>query len=195
LKRYGLVIDLERCSGCHTCRIACKTENNMNISSGIRVDTIGGPHRDTPAGKYPDLTMYFRPVLCMHCDEPPCIDACPLEAIYKREDGIVVIDDEKCTGCQECITACPYEIPFYDEEKDVARKCSLCAHRIDQGLEPFCVICCESEALLFGDLNDPSSKVSQIIAQRKDSYTLKPEVGTKPAIYYSPMRTVKSTRK
>jgi tetrathionate reductase subunit B len=128
----------------------------------------------------------------MHCDEPPCIEACPLEAIYKRKDGIVVIDDEQCTGCQECITVCPYNAPFYDAEKDVVRKCSLCAHRIDQGLEPFCVICCENEAILFGDLNDPKSKVSQAITQRKDIYNLYPEKGTKPAIYYSPMRTVNS---
>jgi DMSO reductase iron-sulfur subunit len=187
-KRYGLVIDLEKCIGCHTCRIACKIENDMNIGSGIRIETIGGPYQDTPKGKYPQLSMYYLPVPCMHCGEAPCLAACPVEAIYKREDGIVLVDEDKCNGCQACISACPYEAFIYNPEKDLVQKCTFCVHRVDQGLEPFCVSCCETEALSFGDLNDPASKVSQLIAQR-DVYTLKPESGAKPVIYYSPMRT------
>jgi molybdopterin-containing oxidoreductase family iron-sulfur binding subunit len=175
-KRYGLVIDLERCIGCHTCRIACKVENNINTGSGIRVETVGGPHRDTPLGKFP----------CMHCAKPPCVDACPLEAIYKREDGIVLVDEEKCNGCQACIPACPYDALIYNPERDIVQKCSLCAQRIDQGLEPFCVLCCETEAMFFGDLDDPASEVSQIIL-RKGAYILHPEKGTNPAIYYCPV--------
>ena len=182
-KRYGLVIDLERCIGCNTCTIACKVENNMEIGSGIVVETIGGPHRDTPGGKFPKLSMYYLPMPCMHCDQPPCLDACPVEAIYKRGDGMVLIDKDKCDGCQACLPACPYDALSYDAKGNLAQKCNLCAYRIDQGLEPFCVRCCETEAIFFGDLNDPGSKVSQLIAQR-NAYTLKSELGTKPAIYY-----------
>ena len=152
-KRYGLVIDLFRCLGCQTCRIACKVENNLDKGYGIRVDTIGGPYQDTPEGKYPNLSMYYLPVPCMHCDEPPCIDACPEEAIYKRQDGIVLVDEDKCNGCQLCIPACPYDALTYDDHRDVVVKCTLCHQRIDQGLEPFCVALCEDGSIFFGDLN------------------------------------------
>jgi len=155
----------------------------MEIGSGIVVETIGGPHRDTPGGKFPKLSMYYLPMPCMHCDQPPCLDACPVEAIYKRGDGMVLIDKDKCDGCQACLPACPYDALSYDAKGNLAQKCNLCAYRIDQGLEPFCVRCCETEAIFFGDLNDPGSKVSQLIAQR-NAYTLKSELGTKPAIYY-----------
>src|SRR4030042_1932766 len=185
-KRYGLVFDLDRCMGCVGCRIACKVEHSLDKASGIRVDTIGGPHPDTPGGKYPNLSMHYLPVPCMHCSNPPCIDACPEEAIYKRQDGIVLLDEEKCNGCQACIPACPYGVLIYNTERDIVQKCSLCAHRIDQGLEPFCVLCCETEAMFFGDLDDPASDVSQIIL-RKGASILHPEMGTKPAIYYCPV--------
>ena len=185
-KRYGLVIDLERCIGCHSCRIACKVENNINTGSGIRVETVGGAHRDTPEGKFPQLSMYYLPMLCMHCAEPPCVDACTLEAIYKREDGIVLVDEEKCNGCQACIPACPYDALIYNPDGDIVQKCSLCAHRIEQGLEPFCILCCETEAMFFGDLDDLASEVSQMIL-RKGACVLYPERGTKPAIYYCPV--------
>jgi len=184
-KRYGMVIDLDRCIGCQTCRIACKVENNLETGSGIRVDTIGGKYQDTPAGKYPNLSMYYLPVPCMHCGEPPCLEACPVEAIYKSKDGIVLVDGEKCNGCQICIDACPYGALTYDDNGDVIQKCTFCQHRISEGLEPFCVKCCEDEAMFFGDLNDPGSDVSKLIVQ-KSAYTLKPEAGTEPAVHYCP---------
>ena len=186
-KRYGLVIDLERCIGCNTCIVACKLENGLEKGSWIRVDTIGGNHRDSPGGKYPNVSMHFLPVLCMHCDKPPCLDACPLEAIFKRTDGIVMVDEKKCDGCQACLQACPYGALVYDAKKNTVRKCTLCAHRIEKGLEPFCKICCEAEAMYFGDLNDPSSSAVKIITTRK-SGVLKPEAGTKPAVRYCPTR-------
>jgi Fe-S-cluster-containing dehydrogenase component len=186
-KRYGLVIDLERCIGCHTCTIACKLENGVQKGSWISVETVGAPHRDTPEGQHPQLAMHFLPVLCMHCDEPPCQDVCPLNAIFKREDGIVLVDEDKCDGCQVCLPACPYGALVYDAEKNAVRKCSLCAHRVEQGLEPFCVICCETEAVYFGDLGDPASIVATTIAERSAA-TLKPEAGTKPAVYYCATR-------
>ena len=182
-KRYGLVVDLERCTGCQTCTVACKAQNCMEVGSGMRVDTVGGAHRDTPAGKYPQLNMYFLPIACMHCDNPPCRDACPTEAIYQRPDGIVLIDEGKCTGCLECLPACPYRALVYDPEREVVRKCNLCVDRIDQGYEPFCVVCCGDEALFFGDLADPKSKVAQL-ADKRSAYTLQPELATGPAIQY-----------
>ncbi len=184
-KRYGLVIDLERCIGCQTCRIACKVEHNLDTGSGIRVDTVGGKYPDTPAGKYPNLSMSYLPVPCMHCGKPSCMDACPVEAISKRKDGIVLVDEEKCTGCQACIDACPYTAITFDSKKNVVQKCTLCLHRIEQGLEPFCVRCCEDETMFFGDLNDPKSEVSRLIT-KKSAHVLKPEAGTEPAVYYCP---------
>jgi Fe-S-cluster-containing dehydrogenase component len=185
-KRYGLVIDLDMCIGCEGCIIACKVENSLDKICGVRVDTVGGAHKDTPQGKFPNLSMYYLPVHCMHCSNPSCMDACPEEAIYKRPDGIVIIDQDKCNGCQACIPACPYGALIYDDDRNAIIKCILCHHRIDQGLEPFCVICCEAEAIFLGDLNDPESKVSRLISQR-GAYTLKPEAGTAPAVYYCPV--------
>ncbi|MFC1943964.1 4Fe-4S dicluster domain-containing protein [Chloroflexota bacterium] len=182
-KRYGLVINLERCIGCHTCRIACKVENDMEIGSGIRVETVGGVHRDTPSGKFPNLSMYYLPVPCMHCDKPPCLDACPLEAIYQREDGIVLLDEAKCDGCQACMAACPYDALTFNQDRDVVQKCTLCHHRLEEGLEPFCVLCCETKAMSCGDINDHESEVSRLIAQ-KGASALKPEAETKPAVLY-----------
>jgi len=186
-KRYGLVIDLDRCNGCQTCNVACKMEHNLDQLSGIRVETVGGPHRDTPAGEYPNLSMYYLPIPCMHCGDPSCLPSCPTEAIYQRQDGIVLIDDERCNGCQECLDACPYNALVYDSEKGKVWKCTLCAHRVDQWLEPFCVLCCEMEAIFFGDISNPSTQISQLAEERK-AYVLRPESGTKPAVRYCPPR-------
>jgi len=182
-KSYGLVIDLDRCTGCQTCNVACKMEHNLYQLSGIRVETVGGPHRDTPAGEYPNLSMYYLPIPCMHCSQPPCLPSCPTEAIYQRQDRIVLIDEEKCNGCQQCLEACPYGVLVYDPQKDKAWKCTLCAHRVDQGLEPFCVLCCEMEAIFFGDISNPSAQISQLAEKRK-AYVLRPESGAKPAVRY-----------
>ena len=126
VKRYGMVIDLERCTGCQTCTVACKVEHGIEVGSGISVETVGGLHRDTPAGKYPNLSMYYLPTPCMHCDKPPCLDACPAGAISKRSDGIVTIDEDKCDGCQMCVSECPYAALFFDSDKNIVRKCNMC---------------------------------------------------------------------
>lgn len=186
-KRYGLVIDLERCIGCHTCTISCKFENNIEKGSGIRVETVGGPQVDTPKGIFPNLTMHYLPIPCMHCKEPPCLEACPVEAITKRDDGIVLIDEDKCDGCQTCISACPYGTIIFDDENDVAVKCSLCSHRIDEGQDPFCVVCCETEAMYFGDLDDRNSNVSKIISTSNAKPLVKGS-DTGPTVYYIPTR-------
>ena len=183
-KRLGLVIDQERCIGCEACTVACRNENNGQ-SGWIRVTTHNSPRKDTPAGTFPNVTMHFLPTLCNHCEHPPCADACPIEAITKSEAGIVILDQEACDGCQTCIGACPYGSIEFNSEKDMAEKCNLCIHRIEAGLEPFCVICCEGQAIHFGDFNDPDSSVSKIL-KLHEHFCLKPEEGTKPTIYYLP---------
>jgi Fe-S-cluster-containing dehydrogenase component len=184
-KRYGLVIDLERCTGCDICIVACKVENSMDTISGMRVETVGGSNLETSPSTLPNLSMYYRPVTCMHCDHPPCRDACHLEAIYQRPDGIVLIDEKKCNGCQECLPACPYQALVYDPDRNVVRKCNLCFERLDQGFEPFCALCCGCQAIFWGDLAEPESPASRLIAQR-NAYVLKAEEGAGPSVHYCP---------
>jgi Fe-S-cluster-containing dehydrogenase component len=187
VKQYGLVIDLERCTGCNTCVVACKLENGLEHGSWVDVRTIGGPDRDTPEGDHPALKMHYLPVLCMHCQQPPCRDACQLDAIVKADDGIVLVDESKCNGCQACLSACPYGVLFYDTEKNIIRKCTLCSHRVRNGLDPFCLVCCEAEAMYFGDIGNRNSSISKLIDRRKAA-VLKPESGAKPSVYYCPTR-------
>ena len=155
-------------------------QNGAQPGSAFR--NQGGDRRWAPpghtAGEYPNLSMYYLPIPCMHCSDPPCLPSCPTEAIYQRQDGIVLIDDESCNGCQECLHACPYNVLVYDSGKGKVWKCTLCAHRVDQRLEPFCVLCCEMEAIFFGDISDPSTQVSQLADQRK-AYVLRPETRDK----------------
>jgi tetrathionate reductase subunit B len=185
-KRFGLVIDQERCIGCEACSVACMLENKTGAPL-IRVKTQNVEQQDTPEGRFPDLKMCFLPMLCNHCAHPPCVDVCPPGALAKRKDGPVVLDEEVCDGCQACIEACPFDAVLYDSEKEKAEKCSFCVHRIDRGLEPFCVICCEGQAIHFGDLSDPDSEVSRIISQKE---AVLPEASgeVEPSVYYCPPR-------
>lgn len=185
-KRFGLVIDQERCIGCEACSVACMLENN-SCAPLIRVKTENVDQQDTPEGQFPDLKMSFLPLLCNHCSHPPCVDICPLGALAKREDGPVILDEEVCDGCEACIEACPFDSILYNQEKEKAEKCNLCVHRIDRGLEPFCVICCEGQAMHFGDLGDPDSQVSQIVT-KKEAVLLKAAEGVEPSVYYCPPR-------
>jgi Fe-S-cluster-containing dehydrogenase component len=177
--RYGIVVDLNRCTGCMTCVLACKEENLTPPKVWWdKVLEIEGPALD--------YITYVR-YACMHCDHPPCAAACPEKAIYKRPDGIVLIDQAKCQGRGECRRACPYgvidinpeqdyfpllKLPYQDSGESFrlhpagkASKCTLCVHRIDKGRTPACVEACPSKAMTFGDLNDPSSPIRAKIWQ------------------------------
>jgi Fe-S-cluster-containing dehydrogenase component len=182
-KQYGLVFDLRRCIGCSTCVVACKAENNLENRNWMELLNFSGLPADVPSGKYPDLKLAWKPVTCMHCQKPSCLEACPENAIVKRPDGVVLIDKKKCTGCNLCASACPYDVIKFNEHENVVEKCTLCSHRIDEGLEPFCVKECIWGAIRFGDVSDPESEVSKLVRKRK-GHTERAEAGTVPSNYY-----------
>lgn len=175
---YGMLIDLRRCIGCHACSVSCKAEFDVPLGATRSwVEYI-------EKGDYPNVSRSFLPRLCNHCSEPQCVDVCPTGATWKREeDGIVVVDADICIGCKYCIQACPYDARFINPVTGSADKCDFCLHRVAKGLMPSCVNACIGEARIFGDLNDPESKISRMIATNPVS-VLRPEKGTRPNVYY-----------
>ena len=202
--RYGMVIDLKRCSGCKTCSVVCKVANNIpNDIIWNRVLTEGGNAPDTAGGTWDNPEMQHWPVACQHCENPACVKVCPVGATYKDpETGVVRQDYDKCIGCRMCMAACPYNARTFnwnepvratgasygdarvpERARGVMEKCTLCKERTDEGDEPMCVRCCPADARIFGDLDDPNSEVSKLLASRE--YTqLHTEFGTKPSVYY-----------
>jgi len=147
MKPYTLIIRHDHCWGCRTCEVACKQENGA--PKGIRLISVW---QDGPRMMDGRMNVMFRVNVCRHCEDPPCVDACPEEAISKREDGIVVMEDERCSGCESCVDACPYNAIDFDGSKGVARKCNLCHHRVDRGLIPACADnICPAHCIYFGD--------------------------------------------
>jgi tetrathionate reductase subunit B len=146
MKKYALTIDHELCWGCKTCEVACKQENKAADGIKFIAVTENGPKEIN--GKY---EFSFHINMCRHCDDPPCMDVCPEEAITKREDGIVIMDYDLCTGCQACMDVCPYDAIAFDEDESLAQKCNLCHHRVDQGLLPACADnVCLAHCISFG---------------------------------------------
>ncbi|MEP0813090.1 MAG: 4Fe-4S dicluster domain-containing protein [bacterium] len=220
-RHWVMVIDQRKCVGCHACTVACVSENNLPPGVVYR------PVQTIEEGTFPELKLSFLPKPCNHCNKPPCISVCPVDATWKRPDGVVAIDYDKCIGCQLCIPACPYSHRQFDEgnfyTRDSAagdagtgvvlgpeapwegrsvfeygklwdrangdspnsktRKCHFCLHRLENGQLPQCTTTCIGRATSFGDANDKSSLVSELIANH-ETFVLLPEKGTSPQVYY-----------
>lgn len=175
--RWGKVIDQSKCIGCHACTTACKSENLVPL--GINRTFV----KTVEVGLFPNTNRYFQIDRCNQCSDAPCVPVCPVEAIFVRKDGIVDFDPDLCIGCKACMAACPYDAINVNPETHSLEKCNFCAHRIDQGQEPACVVVCPEEAIIVGNLNDPNSKVSQLISRQKVEVR-KPEKGTSPKVFY-----------
>jgi len=200
MSKYGMVMDLDRCIGCNACVIACKVEHNT--PQDIHFTKI----LEQESGTYPDAKRTFVPVMCNHCDNAPCIDVCPTRATYAREkDGIVLVDWDKCIGCGACVLACPYDQRFHvfdnrtvfpdggdftrpdvkRAEQGAIAKCDFCYHRIDVGREPACVEVCPTKARIFGVVDSHIDETPfKPLVQRDGTWTLLPEKGTNPTVYY-----------
>lgn len=158
--KYGMVLDLRKCIGCDSCVVACKMENQV----------VRGKWRtyvsEKDLGEYPQVTRFKLPTLCNHCENPPCVEVCPVGATFTNEDGVVLINT-RCIGCGYCITACPYDERFKDAEKNTADKCTYCYHRVAAGMMPACVSSCISHCRIFGDLSQTDSYISKYIIENK----------------------------
>ncbi|HEY3733382.1 MAG TPA: 4Fe-4S dicluster domain-containing protein [Streptosporangiaceae bacterium] len=177
LQRWVKVLDSDRCIGCHACTTACKSENEVPL--GVTRTYV----KSVEVGTFPQVRRAFQVTRCNQCADAPCVAACPTTAMYRRPDGIVDFDKEICIGCKACIAACPYDAIFINPDDNSAEKCNLCAHRLEIGLEPACVTVCPTQAILVGDLNDPSSKVAEIV-KREPVTVRRPEKGTRPGLFY-----------
>lgn len=175
--RYGFVVDLRRCTGCQACSVACKAE--MDVPLGVFRTWV----KQIEKGRYPYVSASFLPSMCNQCDQPICLRNCPTRATYQLDDGIVVVDPHRCIGCKYCIASCPYEVRYLNPLKKIVEKCEMCRHRLDRGLEPACVSTCPSGALVFGNMKDPSSRISQMIA-KFPLQVLKPDRSTGPQVFY-----------
>ena len=176
-RQYALVAELDRCIGCRGCEAACRLENGVSLgASRNHTYTMG------PVGTFPRLSMYFLPLMCQQCENPACAAACPTGACYKSgEDGVVRIDPERCIGCRSCKKACPYGANCFDTEKRIMDKCDLCSASRARGDIPACVKNCAGGALHFGDVSDPDSEVSRLLAANTGHvYALRDEKGVGP---------------
>lgn len=192
---FGFIIDNRKCIGCHACTVACKAEHEVPI--GVNRTWV----KYIEKGTFPNTRRLFSVMRCNHCEEAPCVEICPVTALYARDDGIVDFDHRRCIGCKACIQACPYDALYIDPDTNTAAKCNYCAHRVDVGLEPACVNVCPEHAIISGNLDDPLSEIAQLMA-RAPVTARKVEKGTRPKLFYidgdeaslKPMATEPSNR-
>jgi Fe-S-cluster-containing dehydrogenase component/formate-dependent nitrite reductase membrane component NrfD len=177
MTRYGFVIDQSRCIGCHACTVACKAEHDVPV--GVFRTWVQYVER----GHYPDTHRAFAVLRCNHCDNAPCVAICPTRALFRRADGIVDFDRDRCIGCKACMQGCPYDAIYIDPVTHTAAKCNYCAHRTERGLEPACVIVCPVNAIIAGDLDNPESHIARLVSREKVAVR-KPEQGTQPKLFY-----------
>ena len=174
---WAKVIDQTKCIGCHACTTACKSENEVPLS--VTRTFV----KSVDVGAFPQAWRAFQVTRCNQCADAPCVAACPTGAMFTRPDGIVDFDKEVCIGCKACIAACPYDAIFINPDDHCAEKCNFCAHRLEVGLEPACVVVCPTQAIMVGDLNDPGSAVAKIV-NREPVSVRRPEKGTHPKLFY-----------
>ena len=175
--QYGFIIDNRKCIGCHACTVACKAEHEVPL--GVNRTWV----KYIEKGTYPNTARHFSVMRCNHCADAPCVEICPVTALYTRKDGIVDFDPRRCIGCKGCMQACPYDALYIDPDTHTAAKCNYCAHRVDIGLEPACVNVCPEHAIISGDMDDGSTEIAQLLA--KEQVTVrKVEKDTKPRLYY-----------
>jgi Fe-S-cluster-containing dehydrogenase component/formate-dependent nitrite reductase membrane component NrfD len=175
--RYGFAIDQRTCIGCHACTVACKTEHQIPVGQ-FRTWV-----KYIDQGEWPSSTRAFGVMRCNHCSDAPCVSICPTKALFKRDDGIVDFDSARCIGCKSCMQACPYDAIYIDEDTHTAAKCNFCAHRVDDGLAPACVVVCPTRSIWAGDLDDPTSGIAQLVATHPTAVRA-PEQDTGPNVFY-----------
>jgi dimethyl sulfoxide reductase iron-sulfur subunit len=207
--RWGMLVDTERCIGCWSCAVVCKSENDIALGMWWNRILTGGESMDAPkVDEHGRMEMDWMPLACQHCDDAPCEKVCPTGATYTNDEGIVLVDADKCIGCRYCMAACPYGVRVFNwgepekahgvEEGMVharpvgtVEKCSLCVHRIEDGQEPSCVVSCPAQARIFGDLNAPESRINTLLRDRGGEQLLKSK-GTNPKVRYLPPRRRRS---
>jgi len=175
-------VDVAKCSGCYNCQFACKDEHVDNDWSPYakpqpNIGQFWLKLQENVCGTMPKIRIHYIPKLCNHCENAPCIAAAKDGAVYRREDGLVVIDPEKAAGQKQLVDACPYGAIYWNEELDLAQKCTGCAHLVDNGKTPRCVDVCPTEAILFGEEEELKAKI-------KGAAVMNPEFGTAPKVYY-----------
>ena len=177
MTRMGFLLDSDSCIGCHACTVACKSEHDVPL--GVNRTWV----KYIETGTFPNVARKFNVMRCNQCDDAPCMTICPTSALFRADNGVVDFQDDDCIGCKSCMNACPYDALYINPETNTAHKCNMCNHRIEVGLEPSCQIVCPTEAIKIGDLDDPQSEISRIVA-RDDVAVRAPEQNTKPKVYY-----------
>lgn len=179
MPRYAMLIDQDRCVGCQSCTVACKSEWDVpNGSARTKVRSAG------LTGQYPRFTSAFYVSQCNHCDHPSCVAVCPSGATYQDENGVVRVNKQLCIGCGSCVAACPYDARYVDGSRGVVDKCDFCAEKVEKGLQPACVSTCPAKAKTFGDLEDPNSAVFTAVYRGDARRVETALVSIGPNVYY-----------
>ena len=198
---YGMGVDVDKCIGCNRCAVACKTENGVPDEpfyfrtwverytiardGEVVVENISlGARETTTQDAREIIRTFFVPKLCNHCQNPPCVQVCPVNATFTTQDGAVIVDAERCIGCRYCIQACPYGARYLHPKTKTADKCTFCYHRLVKGLQPACVEVCPTQARIFGDLKSRASRLVRFRRLNK-LHVLKPQLNTEPKVYYA----------
>ncbi len=177
MTRLGFLLDSDSCIGCHACTVACKSEHDVPL--GVNRTWV----KYIETGSFPNVSRHFSVMRCNHCEDAPCMTICPTSALFRADNGVVDFDTSLCIGCKGCMNACPYDALYVNPATNTINKCNFCNHRIEVGLEPSCVLVCPTHAIVVGDLDDPTSSLSALIA-RNDVAVRAPEQNTSPKVFY-----------